>query len=77
MERASEREPPAPAVIGHAQARSADVTRGCLLVRHLGAVGRAAALALAGVLAFAAVVAGLAAALALAGVLGPYRRAFP
>ena len=40
-----------------------------LLVRHLGAVGSAAALALAGVLAFAAVVAGLATALTLAGVL--------
>ena len=40
-----------------------------LLVRHLGAVGGAAALALAGVLAFAAVVAGLATALTLAGVL--------
>jgi hypothetical protein len=40
-----------------------------LLVRHLGAVGCAAALALAGVLGFAAVVAGLATALTLAGVL--------
>ena len=40
-----------------------------LLVRHLGAVCSAAALALAGVLAFAAVVAGLATALTLAGVL--------
>jgi hypothetical protein len=40
-----------------------------LLVRHLGAVSGAAALALAGVLAFAAVVAGLATALTLAGVL--------
>src|ERR1700688_310233 len=40
-----------------------------LLVRHLGAVCCAAALALAGVLAFAAVVAGLATALTLAGVL--------
>jgi hypothetical protein len=40
-----------------------------LLVRHLGAVGGASALALAGVLGFAAVVAGLATALTLAGVL--------
>ena len=40
-----------------------------LLVRHLGAVGSAAALALAGVLALAAVVTRLAAALALARVL--------
>src|ERR1700688_3194005 len=40
-----------------------------LLGRHLGAVGGAAALALAGVLALAAVVAGLATALTLAGVL--------
>jgi hypothetical protein len=40
-----------------------------LLVRHLGAVGGTAALALAGVLAFAAVVAGLATALTLTGVL--------
>jgi hypothetical protein len=40
-----------------------------LLVRHLGAVGSAAAFALAGVLALAAVVTGLATALALAGVL--------
>src|ERR1700737_2896557 len=40
-----------------------------LLVRHLGAVGGAAALALAGVLAFAAIVTGLATALTLAGVL--------
>jgi hypothetical protein len=40
-----------------------------LLVRHLGAVSGAAALTLAGVLAFAAVVAGLATALTLAGVL--------
>jgi hypothetical protein len=42
---------------------------GVKLLRHLGAVGGAAALALARVLAFAAVVAGLAAALALAAVL--------
>ena len=40
-----------------------------LLVRHLGAVGGATALALAGVLGFAAVVAGLATALTLARVL--------
>src|ERR1700693_2242862 len=39
------------------------------LLRHLGAVGGATALALAGVLALAAVVAGLATALTLAGVL--------
>src|SRR5277367_4363720 len=43
--------------------------RGLLFVRHLGTIGRAAALALARVLRFAAVVAGLAAALALARVL--------
>src|ERR1700747_1593471 len=40
-----------------------------LLLRRLGAIGRATALALARVLAFAAVVAGFATALALAGVL--------
>jgi hypothetical protein len=40
-----------------------------LLLRRFGAIGRAATLTLAGVLAFAAVVAGFAAALALAGVL--------
>src|SRR5216684_78606 len=40
-----------------------------IFIRHLGAIGCAATLALARVLAFATVVAGLAAALALAGVL--------